>query len=132
MAAPRLYRVIVPVSDIEAAVRFYSRIFETKGERVSPGRHYFDCGGVVLACYDPAADTDDVGDGWLFHDNQYIYFSVSDLEGMRNRIHAAGGHNLTEIEAMPWGETLFYAVDPFGSRLSFVRDDTVFTGTVTP
>ena len=132
MAVPRLYRVIVPVSDIEIAAQFYSHIFETEGERVSPGRHYFDCGGVVLACYDPAADTDDVRQGWLFHDNQYIYFSVSDLEGMRSRIHEAGGHNLTEIEAMSWGETLFYAVDPFGSRLSFVRDDTVFTGTSTP
>ncbi len=32
------------------------------GERVSPGRHYFDCEGVILACFDPRAD----GDGMLF------------------------------------------------------------------
>ena len=64
MTAPHLYRVILPVSDIEVAARFYSYVFEDAGERVSPGRHYFDCNGVILACYDPSADGDDVGQGW--------------------------------------------------------------------
>jgi hypothetical protein len=26
--------------------------------RVSGGRHYFDCGGAILACYDALADGD--------------------------------------------------------------------------
>ena len=128
MSAPRLYRVILPVPDIEAAARFYAHVLGVDGERVSPGRHYFDCGGVILACYDPAADTDDVGDGWAFHENQYVYFAVDDLEDVRRRIVEAGGRVLTGIESMPWGETLFYATDPFGSRLSLVRGDTMFTG----
>jgi hypothetical protein len=29
---------------------------------------------------------------------------------------------------MPWGETMFYAVDPLGSRLSFAQSDTLFMG----
>jgi predicted enzyme related to lactoylglutathione lyase len=125
----RLYRVILPVSDIEGAAAFYGSVFDTEGERVSPGRHYFDCGGVVLACYDPAADGDEVGEGWMLHENQYLYFSVADLEAARRRIEEAGGRNLTGIEEMPWGERLFYAVDPLGSRLSFVDASTLFTGT---
>ena len=128
MASAQLYRVILPVSDIDAAAAFYSHIFQDRGERVSPGRHYFDCGGVVLACYSPAADGDDPGTGWAFHENQYLYFSVPELDGIRERIEEAGGHNLTEIETMPWGETMFYALDPLGSRLSFARSDTLFTG----
>ncbi len=82
----------------------------------------------MLACYSPTADGDDLGKGWAFHENQYLYFSVPDLEAVRVRIEEAGGQNLTEIETMPWGETIFYAVDPEGSRLSFARSDTLFTG----
>ena len=128
MTTPNLYRVILPVSDIDVAAKFYGHVLGDVGERVSPGRHYFDCNGVVLACYSPTADGDDLGSGWGFHENQYLYFSVPDLEVVRQRIEEAGGQNLTEIEAMPWGETMFYAVDPIGSRLSFTRSDTLFTG----
>lgn len=128
MSTPRLYRVILPVSDVELAAKFYARVFEVDGERVSPGRHYFDCGGVILALYDPVADGDDLGQGWMHHENQYLYFSVPDLDAVRRRIEEAGGRNLTAIEKMPWGERMFYALDPLGSRLSFVDEGSVFTG----
>ena len=59
----RLYRVILPVDDIDRADRFYTELLGLAGERVSPGRHYFDCGGTILACYDPVADGDGKGDG---------------------------------------------------------------------
>ena len=49
MSTPRLYRVIIPVADIEQAAHFYGTVFAVNGERVSPGRHYFDCGGTTLA-----------------------------------------------------------------------------------
>ena len=50
---PKLFRVILPVSDIALAEKFYSQILATPGKRISPGRHYFDCEGTILACYDP-------------------------------------------------------------------------------
>ena len=128
MTSIRLYRVILPVADIEVAAKFYAHIFGEAGERVSPGRHYFDCGGVILACYSPAADGDELTDGWSFHENQYMYFAVEDLDAVRERVSEAGGKLLGEIEAMPWGELLFYAADPFGSRICFARSDTLFTG----
>jgi len=56
MAPPHLFRVILPVSDIEAAASFYARLLEMLGIRVSSGRHYFDYGGTILACYDPLAE----------------------------------------------------------------------------
>ena len=123
-----LYRVIHPVGDIEVAARFFAAVLGSDGERVSPGRHYFDCGGTILACYDPAADGDDAGDGWRHHRNQYLYFSVADLEAARDAIAAAGGEITAEIDTMPWGETMFYARDPFGNPISFVDRTTVFTG----
>ena len=123
-----LYRVIHPVADIEVAAKFYSSIFGTDGARVSPGRHYFDCGGTILACYDAAADGDDAGSGWRHHPNQYLYFSVADLEAIREAVAAAGGEITAEIDTMPWGERIFYAKDPFGNPISFVDEKTVFTG----
>ena len=53
--APHLFRVILPVSDIDAAASFYARALGMPGTRVSGGRHYFDCGGTILACYDALA-----------------------------------------------------------------------------
>jgi hypothetical protein len=60
MASAHLFRVIVPVSSIEEGTAFYSAILDQPGNRVSPGRHYFACGPVILACFDPRAD----GDPW--------------------------------------------------------------------
>jgi len=103
------------------------------GERVSRGRHYFDCGGTILACFDPRAD----GDGFEPRPNQdHVYFAVDDLE----RRHAAAksleclstdevhGAPAGEIVRRPWGERSFYAVDPFGNKICFVDRATTFTG----
>ena len=127
--AARLYRVILPVSDIAAAARFYAAVLGEPGKRVSGGRHYFSTdGGAVLACYDAAADGDPVGDGWRMHPWQYAYFSVDDLEAAHRACSVAGATDITEVARMPWGETMFYALDPFGNPISFVKAGTEFTG----
>ena len=123
---PKLYRVLLPVSDIEAAQVFYERVLALRGERVSPGRHYFDCGGTLLACFDPRADGDD-------HDArpnpEHVYFGVEDLEATLERCREAGARELDEgIETRPWGERSFYARDPFGNPVCFVDERTLFLG----
>jgi predicted enzyme related to lactoylglutathione lyase len=128
MQTPRLYRVILPVTDIERAAAFYGTVLGIPGQRVSPGRHYFSCGGAILACYDPIADGDGEQDNWGFHPLQYLYFAVSDLETAVARVQSAGGIIDQGIETMPWGERLFYARDPFDSRVCFVDERTLFTG----
>lgn len=96
--------------------------------RISPGRHYFDCGRIILACYDPIADGDGEQGGWRFHPLQYLYWAVSDLETVLARIEPAGGTLDGGIETMSWGERLFYARDPFGTKLCFTDERTLFTG----
>ncbi len=131
-----LYRVIVPVSDIEAAAIFYGTILNQPGKRVSPGRHYFECGATILACFDPKADGEQ---GTSPPNPQHIYLSESDLEAVYGRCQSAeanfddqslqgGGANLGEIATRPWGERSFYLHDPFGNPVCFVDDKTVFTG----
>jgi catechol 2,3-dioxygenase-like lactoylglutathione lyase family enzyme len=123
---PRLYRVILPVSDIAAAERFYSKVLGIPGQRVSPGRHYFDCGGTILACYDPAAD----GDAAQAKPNpDHVYLAVDDLDESFRLAAAAGCQWIEEkIIRRPWGERSFYARDPFGNPICFVDEKTIFTG----
>lgn len=130
----KLFRVILPVSDIERAARFYGAVLGTAGRRVSGGRHYFDCGGVILACFDPRAD----GDGYDAAANpEWLYFSVDSLEAAYAACREAGVTFSTEkihgepggVPAVrPWGERSFYAHDPFGNRICFVERGTEYTG----
>jgi uncharacterized glyoxalase superfamily protein PhnB len=122
----RLFRVILPVTDIDAATAFYSALLDQLGQRVSKGRHYFDCGGVILACFDPRRD----GDGFDARPNpDHIYFAVADLEGTFEKAKRLGCAELdSQIQLQPWGERSFYAKDPFGNPICFVDERTVFTG----
>jgi len=134
-----LYRVLVPVTDIERAQGFYSAVLGAPGRRVSPGRHYFDCEGTILACFDPNAD----GDGYVATPNpEALYFAVSDLHETFDKCRQArakfeegsppGVGPLGEIAMRPWGEESFYVRDPFGNPLCFVSRSTVFTGEDAP
>jgi len=121
----RLFRVILPVSDIDNAANFYGKLLEQAGRRVSPGRHYFDCGGVILACFDLRRE-----DGYDAKPNpEHIYFAVPDLPAVLDRARSL---NCREIDpepmTRPWGETSFYFIDPFGNPICFVDEKTVFTG----
>jgi catechol 2,3-dioxygenase-like lactoylglutathione lyase family enzyme len=130
-----LYRVIVPVGDVERARVFYAAVLGTPGTRVSPGRHYFDCEGTILACFDPQAD----GDGYQPRPNpEPIYLAVADLSAAHEACRQAGASfsaesppgvgPLGQIARRPWGEESFYVADPFGNPLCFVARETVFTG----
>jgi uncharacterized glyoxalase superfamily protein PhnB len=122
---PHLFRVILPVSDIEEAARFYAHLLQMPGTRVSSGRHYFDCGGTILACYDALADGDPEAVG---PNPQYVYLSVDDLDAAHRRAEEAGCRDLTDVEVRPWGERSFYARDLFENPICFVDSRTLFTG----
>jgi catechol 2,3-dioxygenase-like lactoylglutathione lyase family enzyme len=123
---PSLFRVIVPVSDPKKAVRFYSHLFGMPGRSVGGGRHYFDCGPVILALLDSKTPPH----------AEYLYLSVADLEQVHARAKELGclsgeslhGASAAEMIVRPWGERSFYAFDPFGNGLCFVDAATVFTG----
>lgn len=130
----RLFRLILPVSDIEHAARFYAAVLGNDGMRISPGRHYFDCDGVILACFDARADGDDCRSE---PNPEWLYFAVDDLEATYETCVQAGAKPATgdvhgepagAIATRPWGERSFYVHDPFGNKLCFVDESTVFRG----
>ena len=116
------------------AAKYYTDLLGLEGMRVSPGRHYFDCGGVILALYDPQAD----GDNHEARPNfDHVYFAVPDLQAVHQRAKRLGGLSdetgdgnlpMGEIARRPWGERSFYLRDPFGNPLCFVDSKTLFTG----
>ncbi len=122
---PRLFGVILPVNDIEKAQEFYSSLLYMEGKRVSPGRHYFQCGGTILACFNPRRDGDNFD---LSPNPDHIYFSVKNLNDVYSRAQALRAIILDEIGTRPWGETSFYLKDPFGNKICLVQEETVFTG----
>lgn len=130
----KLFRVILPVSEMERAARFYEAVLGVTGIRVSPGRLYFDCGGTILACFDPRADGDDYDPR---PNPEWLYFAVDDIESAYEACRNAGatlckrdvhGTPAGEIATRPWGERSFYAEDPFGNKICFVDRGTLFTG----
>ena len=83
--APQLFRVVVPVSDLEKAAGFYSKLLGAKGRRIHGARHYFDCGPVILAVLDPTA-----GRSKARPNPDYLYFSVTDIKRVHARAHRLG------------------------------------------
>lgn len=132
MAAPKLFRIAVQVSDLDQASAFYARLLDDPGRRIPRGsRHYFDCGPVILALVDVAA-------GGLVPKPipDYVYFAVSNLDEVHARAREMDclakddvhGEDAGAIVKRPWGERSFYAEDPWGNGLCFVDESTLFTG----
>jgi catechol 2,3-dioxygenase-like lactoylglutathione lyase family enzyme len=133
-SSTRLFRVIMPVTNIDECARFYSALLDQPGFRVSPGRHYFDCGGVILAVVDANAD----GDGkTVRHNEEHVYFAVADLDAVFARAGKLGTLSteigdgnlpMGKIAKRPWGEVSFYLHDPANNPLCFVDEKSVFRG----
>lgn len=119
----KLFRVVVPVRDIEAASAFYGEVLGAPGERVGVNRHYFDCGGVLFACLDPIQKA-------AFEPNpEHVYLSTDEpLESVRDTWLGGGGTIDDDIRTRDWGESSFYGRDPWGNKIVFVAAGTEFTG----
>jgi predicted enzyme related to lactoylglutathione lyase len=130
--APRLFRIILQVDDLDQAEEFYGKLLGDSGRRIPyASRHYIDCGPVILALVDPSIDGEKAKP-----QPDYIYFAVDNIEEVYARakelnclaaenVHGAASG---EIVKRPWGELSFYANDPWGNGLCFVDSTTLFTG----
>lgn len=126
----KLFRVIVPVSDIDAATAFYRDLLGgIPGERVTGGRHYFDCEGTLLALWDPLADGDPEPVG---PNRGHVYLATTQpLEQVRQRAVDGGAvpdPARGEIDVRPWRERSFYMRDPWGNPVCLVEHGTEYHG----
>jgi uncharacterized glyoxalase superfamily protein PhnB/catechol 2,3-dioxygenase-like lactoylglutathione lyase family enzyme len=132
MAAAKLFRVALQVADLDQASAFYATLLNDPGLRIPRGsRHYFDCGGVILALVDVAK-----GGEKPQPTPDYIYLAVDNLEEVFERATALNclaqdryhDQEAGQIVKRPWGELSFYVEDPWGNGLCFVDEKTLFTG----
>ena len=127
---PKIFRVTLEVSKLDVAAAFYAKLLGTEGKRHPGARHYFDCGGVILALLDPTGGglTPTVAP-------KSLYFAVQDLEAVHARAkglkalapYKVHGEPAGAITERPWGERSFYVVDPAGNDLCFVEEGTLYT-----
>jgi catechol 2,3-dioxygenase-like lactoylglutathione lyase family enzyme len=127
---PKIFRVTAEVSNLEQATKFYTTLLGIEGQRHPGARHYFDCGGVILAVLDVSQGgaTPTVGP-------KSLYFAVEDVDAVHARAselkalapYKVHGQSAGEVIERPWGEKSFYAVDPWGNDLCFCEEGTLYT-----
>ncbi len=59
---------------------------------------------------------------WFFFSKKNCFYFNLQL------MSRAGAPEVGPVEAMPWGETLFYARDPFHNPICFLAQGTEFLG----
>lgn len=125
----RIFRITVEVGNLDQAAGFYAKLLDHPGTRHRGARHYFDCGGVILAVLDPTQGGEQPTIG------PTIYFAVKDLDAVHARAKTLGalakydvhGAPAGEIARRPWGERSFYVADAWGNDLCFCEEGTLFT-----
>jgi catechol 2,3-dioxygenase-like lactoylglutathione lyase family enzyme len=130
MTELRIFRVTLEVDDIDRASDLYRALLGTEGRRHPGARHYFDCGGVILAILD-------VSQGGLSPTPgpKSLFLAVDDVEDVHKRAtrleilapYRVHGEPAGEVIERPWGERSFYVVDPWGNDLCFCQNGTLYT-----
>lgn len=127
---PKIFRITLEVSNLDEAAAFYAKLLDTEGKRHRGARHYFDCGGVILAILDPTQG------GLTPRANaKSLYFVVDDIDAVHARAkelkalapYAVHGQPAADVIDRPWGERSFYVTDKWGNELCFVKEGTLYT-----
>ena len=128
--SPKVFRVTLEVADLERATQLYAALFGLDGQRYPGARHYFDCGGVIVAVLD-------VSRGGMppMPGPKSLYFAVDDVDSVHARAEQLGvlapyqvhGEPASAVITRPWGERSFYVVDPWGNDLCFCENGTLYT-----
>ena len=128
--SPKLFRVTLEVADLERATQLYAALFGLDGQRYPGARHYFDCGGVIVAVLDVSRGGMPPTPG-----PKSLYFAVDDVDAVHARAEQLGvlapyqvhGEPASAVITRPWGERSFYVVDPWGNDLCFCENGTLYT-----
>jgi len=128
--SPKLFRVTLEVADLERATQLYAALFGLDGQRYPGARHYFDCGGVIVAVLDVSRGGMPPTPG-----PKSLYFAVDDVDSVHARAEQLGvlapyqvhGEPASAVTTRPWGERSFYVVDPWGNALGCCENGTLYT-----
>jgi len=125
----KIFRITLEVADLEKGAAFYASLLDNPGKRHPGARHYFDCGGVILAVLDVSAG------GLPPTPGSKLHFAVDDIEASHARAKELGalapfkvhGQPAGDVTVRPWGERSFYVTDPWGNELCFVQEGSLYS-----
>ena len=125
--SPKLFRVTLEVADLERATQLYAALFGLDGQRYPGARHYFDCGGVIVAVLDVSRGGMPPTPG-----PKSLYFAVDAVHARADQLgvlapYQVHGEPASAVITRPWGERSFYVVDPWGNDLCFCENGTLYT-----
>jgi hypothetical protein len=128
--APKLFRITIEVANLDHAAALYTELLGIPGKRHPGARHYYDCGGVIVAVLDVSRGGMPPTPGPKSH-----YFAVDDVAAVHARAtklailapYQVHGQPAGEVITRPWGEKSFYVVDPWGNDLCFCENGTLYT-----
>ena len=120
----RIFRITLEVGSLEQATSFYASLLDTPGTRHRGARHYFDCGGVILAVLDTTA-----GGAAPTTGAKSLYFAVADSRrSSRTRKRAGSSRKLRgprragrRAAETPVGRALLLRDESVGQRALLLR-----------
>lgn len=119
-ATARVGRVTLQVGDIEQAVWFYTTLLGIGGRRIPPGRHAWDCARVLLVCYHPGAEGQEL---YPIPSQNTLYLSVANLDELFARAKSLCALDLTTATQTGGSrERPFTLKAPFWNPVCFVED----------
>lgn len=123
----QLFRVSIPVRNLDVAERFYGRLLGNSGERISPAWHYFQFGQAILACHNAAAEGSKTPHAP--HTEPLCIAVDENLQQLVIRAQNLGGlQSETTVTRLESGEVGFRLRDPFGNALLLVDARTMQWG----
>ncbi len=127
--AVSLFRVTVPVDDLQAADAFWSKLLDLDVDSAIPSRHYIRTGGAIVVLVDTREHAR--GHGLAVPDfcpnPDWLYFRVPDLDTSYTRAVELGCPVPRDgegegISVRDWGDRSFYSCDPAGNPICFIDD----------
>lgn len=123
-----LFRVVLPVDDLERADAFWTTLLDVPVDRSVPGRHYLRTHGALVALVDTAAHARAHGapPSPFRPQPEWLYFRLPDLDAAWERARALDAPAVEEegrgIRERVWGDRSFYTRDPAGNPVCLVDD----------
>lgn len=132
---PRVYRVVLQVTDVDAGEDFYRELLQVQARRITPGRsELLISGPLALTLLDPRVEGETKparpnAEGLSSIVPPPVCFLVHDIERVHDRAQLLAIREIDRQIARDkkTGERSFGLTDPFGNSLCFVDATTTFS-----
>lgn len=114
-----LHHILLPVSDVEAAARFYEALGMERVSSISPHIRWMQFGPNQLHLW--PNDQQHVYNGWHHEPSPHFAVVGDDIEAFAREIPRLGGQIVQPPGQRPNGTWYLFALDPDGNRFEVMQ-----------